>query len=292
MAKLDARKSGTFKIGGDTEIHRLGFGAMRITGKGIWGPPEDRPEALRTLKRVPELGIDFIDTADSYGPDVSEELIREALYPYDGILIATKAGFRRPGPGVWETDGDPKYLRQQAIRSCRKLGLEQIGLWQLHRIDRKVPREAQFAAVKALLDGGIIKHAGLSEVSVADIKAASQVFPVATVQNRYNLVDRGSEDVLEYCEQRGIGFIPWYPLAAGELAKSGSILDRIAKAHGAAPSQVALAWVLRRSPVMLPIPGTSKVKHLEENVAAVDIHLSDEEYAALDREGHAEYAAA
>jgi pyridoxine 4-dehydrogenase len=292
MAKLDARKSGTFKIGGDTEIHRLGFGAMRITGKGIWGPPEDRPEALRTLKRVPELGIDFIDTADSYGPDVSEELIREALYPYDGILIATKAGFRRPGPGVWETDGDPKYLRQQAIRSCRKLGLEQIGLWELHRIDRKVPREAQFAAVKALLDGGIIKHAGLSEVSVADIKAASQVFPVATVQNRYNLVDRGSEDVLEYCEQRGIGFIPWYPLAAGELAKSGSILDRIAKAHGAAPSQVALAWVLRRSPVMLPIPGTSKVKHLEENVAAVDIQLSDEEYAALDREGRAEYAAA
>ena len=292
MAKLDAWKSGTFKIGGDTEIHRLGFGAMRITGKGIWGAPDDRPEALRTLKRVPELGIDFIDTADSYGPDVSEELIREALYPYDGILIATKAGFRRPGPGVWETDGDPKYLRQQAIRSCRKLGVEQIGLWQLHRIDQKVPREAQFAAVKALLDDGIIKHAGLSEVSVADIKAASQVFPVVTMENRYNLVDRGSEDVLEYCEQRGIGFIPWYPLAAGELAKPGSILDRIAKAHGAAPSQIALAWVLRRSPVMLPIPGTSKVKHLEENVVAVDIQLSDEEYAALDREGRAESAAA
>ena len=292
MAKLDAWKSGTFKIGGDTEIHRLGFGAMRITGKGIWGAPDDRPEALRTLKRVPELGIDFIDTADSYGPDVSEELIRGALYPYDGILIATKAGFRRPGPGVWETDGDPKYLRQQAIRSCRKLGVEQIGLWQLHRIDQKVPREAQFAAVKALLDDGIIKHAGLSEVSVADIKAASQVFPVVTVQNRYNLVDRGSEDVLEYCEQHGIGFIPWYPLAAGELAKPGSILDRIAKAHGGAPSEISLAWVLRRSPVMLPIPGTSKVKHLEENVAAVDIQLSDEEYAALDREGRAESAAA
>ncbi|HEY6920427.1 MAG TPA: aldo/keto reductase [Methyloceanibacter sp.] len=292
MAKLDAWKSGTFKIGGDTEIHRLGFGAMRITGKGIWRAPDDRPEALRTLKRVPELGIDFIDTADSYGPDVSEELIREALYPYDRILIATKAGFRRPGPGVWETDGDPKYLRQQAIRSCRKLGVEQIGLWQLHRIDQKVPREAQFAAVKALLDDGIIKHAGLSEVSVADIKAASQVFPVVTVQNRYNLVDRGCEDVLEYCEQHGIGFIPWYPLAAGELAKPGSILDRIVKAHGAAPSQIALAWVLRRSPVMLPIPGTSKVKHLEENVAAVDIQLSDQEYAALDREGRAESAAA
>jgi pyridoxine 4-dehydrogenase len=292
VAKLDARNSGTFKIGGDIEIYRLGFGAMRISGKGIWGPPEDRAEALRTLKRVPELGIDFIDTADSYGPDVSEELIRETLYPYDGILIATKAGFRRPGPGVWETDGNPKYLREQAMRSCRKLGLDQIALWQLHRIDRKVPREAQFAAIKALLDDGIIKHAGLSEVSVADIKAASEVFPVATVQNRYNLVDRGSEDVLEYCEQHGIGFIPWYPLAAGELAKSGSILDRVAKAHGATPGQIALAWLLKRSPAMLPIPGTSKVKHLEENVAVVEIKLTDEEYAALDREGRAEYVAA
>jgi aryl-alcohol dehydrogenase-like predicted oxidoreductase len=292
VAKLDARNSGTFKIGGDIEIYRIGFGAMRITGKGIWGPPEDRAEALRTLKRVPELGIDFIDTADSYGPDVSEELIRETLYPYDGILIATKAGFRRPGPGVWETDGNPKYLREQAMRSCRKLGLDQIALWQLHRIDRKVPREAQFAAIKALLDDGIIKHAGLSEVSVADIKAASEVFPVATVQNRYNLVDRGSEDVLEYCEQHGIGFIPWYPLAAGELAKSGSILDRVAKAHGATPGQIALAWLLKRSPAMLPIPGTSKVKHLEENVAVVEIKLTDEEYAALDREGRAEYVAA
>jgi pyridoxine 4-dehydrogenase len=292
MAKLDARKSGTFKIGGDIEVHRLGFGAMRITGEGIWGPPQDRPEALRTLKRVPELGIDFIDTADSYGPDVSEELIHEALYPYDGILIATKAGFRRPGPGVWEMDGNPKRLREQALKSCKKLGVEQIGLWQLHRIDPKVPREAQFAAVKALLDDGIIKHAGLSEVSVADIKAASQVFPVATVQNRYNLVDRGSEDVLEYCERNGIGFIPWFPLAAGELAKPGSILERIAKAHGAAPSQIALAWVLKRSPVMLPIPGTSRVKHLEENVAAVNIELSEKDFAALDREGRAEYAAA
>jgi pyridoxine 4-dehydrogenase len=292
MAKLDAHNSGTFKISGDIEIYRLGFGAMRITGKGIWGPPEDRTEALRTLKRVPELGIDFVDTADSYGPDVSEQLIREALYPYDGILIATKAGFRRPGPGVWETDGNPKYLREQAIRSCHKLGIEQIGLWQLHRLDPKVPREAQLAAVKALLDDGIIKHAGLSEVSVADVKAASHVFPVATVQNRYNLVDRGSEDVLEYCEQHRIGFIPWYPLAAGELAKSGSILDRVAKAHGATPGQIALAWLLKRSPAMLPIPGTSKVKHLEENVAAVDIKLTDEEYAALDREGRAEYAVA
>jgi pyridoxine 4-dehydrogenase len=292
MAKLDARKSGTFKIGDDVKVHRLGFGAMRVTGEGIWGPPKDRAEALRTLKRVPELGIDFIDTADSYGPDVSEELIREALYPYDGILIATKAGFRRPGPGVWEMDGRPERLREQAIRSCKKLGVKQIALWQLHRIDPKVPREAQFVAVKSLLDEGIIKYAGLSEVSVADIKAAVQVFPVATVQNRYNLVDRGSEDVLEHCERNGIGFIPWYPLAAGELAKSGSLLDSIAKAHRATPGQIALAWVLKRSPVMLPIPGTSKVKHLEENVAAVNIALTDEEYAALDREGRAEYAAA
>ena len=292
MAKLDARKSGSFKIGGDIEIHRLGFGAMRITGPGIWGPPTDRAEALRTLKRLPELGIDFIDTADSYGPDVSEQLIREALHPYDGILVATKAGFRRPGPGVWEMDGRPDHLREQAIKSCERLGVKQIGLWQLHRIDPKVPREKQFAAVKALLDDGIIKHAGLSEVSVADIKAASKVFEVATVQNRYNLVDRGSEDVLDHCEKNGIGFIPWFPLAAGKLAQKGSLLDTIAKAHGASPSQIALAWVLKRSPVMLPIPGTSKVSHLEENVAAVNIELSDEEFDALDREGQAEYAAA
>lgn len=291
MAVSNAAKSGSFKVGGDIKINRLGFGAMRITGEGIWGPPADRAEALRTLKRVPELGIDFIDTANSYGPDVSEELIREALYPYKGLLIATKAGFQRTGPGVWEMDGRPDYLREEAIRSCKKLGVEQIGLWQLHRIDPKVPRDEQFAAVKALIDDGIIKHAGLSEVSVADIEAAQKVFPVATVQNRYNLVDRGSETVLEHCERHGIGFIPWYPLAAGDLAKPGSLLDTIAKRHKAAPSQIALAWVLKRSPVMLPIPGTSKVKHLEENVAAVDIVLSDEEFAGLDREGRAQAAA-
>lgn len=291
LQKLDASKSGTFKIGGETAVNRLGFGAMRVTGKGIWGPPEDRDEAIRTLKRVPELGIDFIDTADSYGPDVSEMLIRETLYPYDGLLIATKAGFLRPGPGVWEEHGDPDHLRAQALRSCEKLGGKQIGLWQLHRIDPKVPREKQFAAVKGLLDDGIIKYAGLSEVSVEDIGAALEIFPVATVQNKYNLVDRGSEDVLGYCEANGIGFIPWYPLAAGKLAEKGSILDDVAKAHGATPSQIALAWVLKRSPVMLPIPGTSKVKHLEENVAAVNIKLSDEEFAALDRAGWEEYAA-
>jgi len=289
MVTLDARKSGSFKIGGDIEIHRLGFGAMRVTGPRIWGPPLDRAEAVRTLGRLPELGVDFVDTADSYGPEVSEQLIHEALYPYDGILIATKAGLRRPGPGAWDRDGRPAYLRQQAIKSRERLGLEQIGLWQLHSIDPKVPRDEQFAAVKSLQDDGVIRHAGLSNVSVADIEAASKVFKVATVQNLYNLVDRGSEDVLDYCDKNGIGFVPWYPLAAGRLAKSGSILDAVAKAHEVTPSQIALAWVLKRSPIMLPIPGTSKVAHLEENVAAVNIQLSDEEFDALDREGQTEY---
>jgi len=290
MTQANAAKSGSFKVGGDIKINRLGFGAMRITGAGIWGPPKDRAEAIRTLKRVPELGINFIDTADSYGPNVSEQLIREALHPYKDMLIATKAGFRRPGPGVWEMDGHPDYLRSEALKSLKQLGVDQVGLWQLHRIDPKVPRDEQFDAVKALLDDDIIRHAGLSEVSVADIEAASKVFPVATVQNRYNLVDRGSEDVLDYCAAQGIGFIPWYPLAAGDLAKPGSLLDTIAKRHKAAPSQIALAWVLKRSKVMLPIPGTSKVSHLEENVAAVNIALSDEEFNALDREGKLEAA--
>jgi aryl-alcohol dehydrogenase-like predicted oxidoreductase len=292
MVKLDARKSGSFKVGGEIEIHRLGFGAMRITGPGIWGPPADKPEAIRTLKRLPELGINFVDTADSYGPDVSEELIREALHPYQGMLIATKAGLTRSGPSAWEPDGRPDYLRREALKSCKQLGLEQIGLWQLHRIDPKVPRDEQFGAVKSLLDDGVILHAGLSNVSVADIEAASKVFEVATVQNRYNLVDRGSEDVLDYCEAHGIGFIPWYPLASGRLAQGGSLLERVAKAHRASPGQIALAWVIKRSPVMLPIPGTSKVAHLEENVAAVNIELTDQEFAALDREGSKEYRAA
>ncbi|MEI9989174.1 MAG: aldo/keto reductase [Rhizomicrobium sp.] len=281
----NAAQSGSFKIGGDIEVHRLGFGAMRITGDGIWGEPADRAECLRTLKRLPELGVNFIDTADSYGPDVSEKLIHEALHPYKGILVATKGGFERSGPNVWTMNGRPDYLVKEAHKSLKQLGVEQIGLWQLHRIDPKVPAGEQFGAIKSLLKDGLIKHAGLSEVSVADIEAASKVFKVATVQNRYNLVDRGSEAVLDYCEKHGIGFIPWFPLASGTLAKSGSVLDAIAKKHKAAPSQVALAWVLKRSPVMLPIPGTSKVSHLEENVAAVDIHLSDEEFASLDRAG-------
>ena len=219
MSSPNAAKSGTFKIGGEIEIHRLGFGAMRSTGPGVMGPPADRAEALRTLRRLPQLGVNFVDTADSYGPDVSEELIREALHPYDKMLIATKAGLTRPGPGQWAPRGDPDYLIQQAEKSLRKLGVEQIGLWQLHRIDPKVPRAEQFAAVKSLLDDGTIRHAGLSEVSVAEIEAASKVFKVSTVQNRYNLADRASEDVLDYCAQHGIGFIPWFPLAAGDLAK-------------------------------------------------------------------------
>jgi aryl-alcohol dehydrogenase-like predicted oxidoreductase len=241
---------------------------------------------MRTLKRGPELGIDFIDTADSYGPEVSERLIREVLYPYDGILIATKAGLRRPHPGVWDRDGRPEYLRQQAIQSCQRLGLEQIQLWQLHSIDPKVPRYEQFAAVKSLQDDGIIRHAGLSNVSIADLEAALKLFKVATVQNRYSLVDRSSEDVLDYCEKHGMGFIPWAPVATGHLSQSGSI-DDIAKTHDATPSQIALAWLLKRSPVMLPIPGTSKVAHLEENVGAVEIQLSDEEFATLTRDGTA-----
>ena len=287
MSNLNAAKSGSFKIGGEIEIHRLGFGAMRVTGPGIWGEPTDRAEALRTLRRLPELGINFIDTADAYGPDVSEKLIREALHPYKGILVATKGGLTRQGPNQWTPFGKPDYLIEQAHKSCEKLGVEQIALWQLHRIDPNFPRDDQFAAAKSLLDEGVIRHAGLSEVSVADIEAASKVFKVATVQNRYNLVDRSYEDVLNYCEQHGIGFIPWFPLGAGDLARPGSLLDAVAKRHNAAPSQIALAWVLKRSPVMLPIPGTSKVAHLEENVAAVNIALSDEEFAALDKAGKA-----
>jgi len=287
MPELTAALSGILKIGGDIEVNRLGYGAMRLTGDGVWGEPADPEECLRTLRRVPELGINFIDTADSYGPDVSEHFLHKALHPYSGILVATKGGLVRTGPREWHGVGRPEYLRQQALMSLRFLGVEQIGLWQLHRIDPKVPRDEQFGAVRALLDDGLVRHAGLSNVTVEEIEAARKIFPVATVQNRFNLTDRGSEAVLDYCEREGIGFIPWFPLAAGELAKPGAILDRIAKAHGAAPSQVALAWVLKRSAVMLPIPGTSKVAHLEENVAAVRVSLSDEEFASLDEAGKA-----
>src|SRR5712671_629736 len=246
ISPVNASASGQFTIG-DITINRLGYGAMRITGDGIWGPPPDRQAALATLRRLPELGVNFIDTADSYGPDVSEELIREALYPYDGLVIATKAGLTRPGPGQWEPNGHPDYLISQARGSLRKLGVRQIALWQLHRIDPKVPRDEQFGAVRQLLDDGIIRHAGLSEVSVDAIEAARSVFPVATVQNRYNLADRGSEDVLVHCAANNIGFIPWFPLAAGELTQPGGTVERIATAHGATAGQVALAWLLRHN---------------------------------------------
>lgn len=275
-------KSGTFRIGGEVEIHRLGFGAMRITGPGIWGPPDNPAECVRTLQQLPELGVNFIDTADSYGPEVSEQLIREALHPYTGLLIATKGGLRRPGPDQWTPDGRPDYLRQRVERSLQNLGVEQIALWQLHRIDPNVPRNEQFDAIKSMQKEGLIRFAGLSEVSVDDIEAASKYFDVATVQNRYNLTDRASEDVLAHCEANGIGFIPWYPLAAASLLQPGSPLVEIAQRRGAKPSQIALAWLLRKSPVMLPIPGTSKRDHLAENVAAAALDLSDDEFAALD----------
>ncbi|MGV6875533.1 aldo/keto reductase [Pseudochelatococcus sp. B33] len=281
MTTVNANLSGQFKIG-DISINRLGYGAMRITGPGIWGPPSDRNAALATLRRLPEIGVNFIDTADSYGPDVSEELIREALHPYEGLLIATKGGLTREGPDQWTSNGRPDYLIERARGSLGKLGVEQIDLWQLHRIDPRVPRDEQFGAVKQLLDDGVIRHAGLSEVSVDDIEAARRVFPVATVQNRYNLADRGSEDVLAYCTANGIGFIPWYPLAAGELTRPGGVVDRVAQAHGATAGQVALAWLLQRSPVILPIPGTLRVAHLEENVAAAGLSLTPDEIAALD----------
>jgi pyridoxine 4-dehydrogenase len=282
MATFDAAQAGTFSIGGETPVNRLGFGAMRVTGPGIWGLPADKAGAIRTLKRLPELGVDFIDTADSYGPDVSEELLAEALHPYDGMMIATKGGLTRPGPDRWIPNGKPDYLIAQAKKSLHKLRVERIDLWQLHRIDPRVPAGEQFGAIRRLLDDGLIRYAGLSEVGVDEIKAAAKVFPVATVQNHYNLANRAHESVLDYCGANGIGFIPWYPLAAGDLAKPGSPLDAIAKTRGATPSQIALAWILKRSPVMLPIPGTSKVAHLEENVAAAAIKLTDEEFATLD----------
>jgi aryl-alcohol dehydrogenase-like predicted oxidoreductase len=279
--------AGTFRMGAAITVHRLGFGAMRITGRGVWGEPADRAEVLRTLRRIPQLGIDFIDTADSYGPDVSEPLLREALHPYAGMLVATKAGLLRTGPDRWTPLGRPEYLLQQVKMSCRRLGVEQIGLWQLHRIDPKVPADEQFGAIRAMLDEGLIGNAGLSEVSVAQIEAAARHFRVATVQNRYNLVDRGSEAVLEHCERHAIGFIPWFPLGAGQLARPGSAVEVIARRHGATPGQVALAWLLGRSPVMLPIPGTSRQQHLEENVAAAALQLSPEEFTQLEQAGRA-----
>ena len=286
MTNLDAALSGTFAIGGDLKVNRLGFGAMRITGRGIWGPPEDPDEAKATLRRLPELNVDFVDTAESYGPYVSEELIGAVLAPYSkGTIVATKSGLTRTGPDQWHQLGRPEFLRQGAIQSLRRLRLEVIDLWQLHRIESKTPRADQFGAIAQMQADGLIRHVGLSEVSVADIKEAQKYFKVTSVQNLYNLVTRQSEDVLDYCEQNGIGFIPWRPIDGGNLAATSAEFRAIAEKHAASPSQIALAWMLKRSPVMLPIPGTGKVKHLEENVAAAAITLSDADFATLDRIG-------
>ena len=277
-ATIDLKDLGT--------VHRLGFGAMRIVGDGVWGEPADRQAAVDVVRRAVELGVDFIDTADSYGPNISEEILAEALYPYkDGLKIATKVGFTRTGPGKWIPVGRPEYLRQQTELSLRKLRVDSLDLLQLHRIDPKVDADEQFGVLRELQDEGKVRALGLSQVSVAELEAAGKHFTVSTVQNRYNLTDRSSEDVLRYSEENGIGFIPWAPISAGELAQPGGPLDEAAKRLGATTSQVALAWLLRRSPVMMPIPGTGSVKHLEENMAAAGVTLDDETYAELEAAG-------
>ena len=282
-SQASAKKSGEFLIGNDLRVTRLGFGAMRITGDGIWGEPADRAEAVRVLRRAVELGINFIDTADSYGPGVSEEIIAQALHPYPaGLVIATKGGYERPGPNRWVENGKPEHLRSACEESLRRLRLERIDLYQLHRIDPKVPAEDQLGTLKDLQAQGKIKHIGLSEVSVEQIQHARTVVSIVSVQNRYSVTDRGSEDVLEYCEQEKLGFIPWFPLAAGRVSGSKSPIVRMAAQWKATPSQVALAWLLARSPVMLPIPGTSKVEHLEENVAAVNLKIDANRMQELD----------
>ena len=270
---VTAVESGTFRIGDDLDVYRLGFGAMRITGRGVWGEPRDRAEAIRVLRRTVDLGVNFIDTADSYGPNVSEELIAEALHPYrQDLVIATKAGFDRPGPDRWVENGRPAHLRAAVDGSLRRLRLDRIDLYQLHRIDPKVPAEDQVGTMRDLQAEGKIRHVGLSEVSVTQIIYAHSIVPIVSVQNRYSLSDRQHEDVLEYCEREGIGFIPWYPLAAGDLT-AGRVIERVAARHRATSAQVAIAWLLQRSPVMLPIPGTSSVDHLEENVGAASLRL-------------------
>ena len=289
VKNADASAAGTFRLGGDLPVHRIGFGAMRITGKGIWGPPADRAESLRVLRRALELGVNLIDTADSYGPHVSEELIAEALYPYpEGLVIATKAGLERPGPDQWTPNGRPEHLRRAIDGSLRRLRVERIDLYQLHRIDPAVPADEQLGTLAELQREGKFLHFGLSETGVEEIEMARRVLPVASVQNRYNLQDRAQwEGVVDHCEREGIAFIPWFPLAAGPLAREGGPVDRIARRLGATPGQVALAWLLRRSPVMLPIPGTSKVAHLEENVAAAALELDDAALRELDEASRA-----
>ncbi|OBI88589.1 aldo/keto reductase [Mycobacterium asiaticum] len=285
---MAAENSGTFALGGDLSINRLGFGAMRLTGKGVWGPPADRDECVRVLRRAVELGVNFIDTADSYGPYISEEIIHEALHPYTGLVIATKAGLLRTGPDIWIPLGNPSYLRQECELSLRRLGVETIDLFQLHRIDRNFPLEDQLGELTALQGEGKIRHIGLSEIDVDQLEAARKLAPIVSVQNMYNLQTRTAEDLLEAATAQGIGFIPWFPLASGPLAAPDGPLKDIASAHHATPSQLALAWLLKRSPVVLPIPGTSQVAHLEENVAAADIDLTDEEFEALSAAGAAQ----
>jgi pyridoxine 4-dehydrogenase len=278
-----AQASGTFAIGGDLTINRLGYGAMRITGEGIWGEPKDRENAKKVLRRAVELGVNFIDTADSYGPDVSERLIGEALAPYaKGVVIATKAGLTRQGPNRWLPVGRPEYLTQQVEMSLRRLKVERIDLWQLHRIDPKVPVEESLGAIKKLQTQGKIRHVGLSEVKPHEIDQARKVIEIVSVQNQYNIGDRQHEDVVEYCTQHKIAFIPWFPVAAGKLAQPGGKLDAAAKAHGATVSQLSLAWLLQHSPVILPIPGTSSVDHLEENIAAANVKLSTAEWKEIE----------
>jgi pyridoxine 4-dehydrogenase len=282
-----AGKAGEILIGNDLRVTRLGYGAMRITGDGIWGPPADRAEAIRVLRRALELGIDFIDTADSYGPGVSEEIIAEALHPYPAnLVIATKGGYERPGPNRWVENGKPPHLRSACEGSLRRLRLERIDLYQLHRIDPKVPADDQLGTLKALQSEGKIRHIGLSEVTVRQIQHAQMIVPIVSVQNRYSLADRGSEEVLEYCEKEKMAFIPWFPLAAGQLVGGESPIRRVAERLSATPSQVALAWLLARSPVMLPIPGTSSVKHLEENVAAAGLKIDASKMQELARAAH------
>ena len=283
-----ANESGTFSIGGDITVNRLGFGAMRLTGKGVWGPPADHDECIRVLRRAVEMGVNFIDTADSYGPFVSEELIREALHPYPAdVLVATKAGLVRTGPDEWPVLGFPPYLRQECEMSLRRLGVDRIDLFQLHRIDNNFPLEDQLGELVALQQEGKIRHIGLSEVSVDQLAAAQKFATIVSVQNMYNLTVRSSEALLDKATEEDIAFIPWFPLASGPLAASDGPLQRIASDHHATPSQLALAWLLKRSPVMLPIPGTSSVAHLEENVAAASITLSDEEFETLSKAGAA-----
>ena len=273
----------TFKIGGDLEINRLGYGAMRITGEGVWGPPKDHDGAIKVLKRAAEIGVNFIDTADSYGPYVSEELIAEALLPYKpGLVIATKGGLCRVGPNKWLPVGRPEYLEQEALMSMRRLKVDVLDLWQLHRIDPKVPVEDSLKPIVKLQKAGKIKHIGLSEVKPEEIEQARKVADIASVQNEYNIGQRKSEATLEYCDKHGIAFIPWFPVAAGKLANPGGPLDEAAKKHNATVSQLSLAWLLHRSPVILPIPGTTSVEHLEENVKSADLELTDSEWQSLE----------